>query len=176
MEYDFSKCTFHEGELKVQRAAGVEDQAERLKRMMKPYVTPPEMRFVKSQMFFFMATSNKEGDCDCSFRGRSENDDGTDQPLLQFVSPTHLVIPDFKGNNMLNSIGNIATNPKVGLLFVDFSIGGRFRINGKATLLEDASQFQSLWPKAKRLILVEIEQAYPNCAARIPYLVPGRTR
>jgi len=84
-----------------------------------------------------------------------------------------LVFPDFAGNNLFLSLGNLLVNPQIGLLFVDFDGQTRLRVNGRTTLLEDPTPWRAVWPTAQRCIQVTITQAFPNCRKRIPRLIPS---
>ncbi len=112
--------------------------------------------------FFFLATSDDNGNCDCSFKGGGPG-------LINIIDETHFVFPDFDGNGAFMSIGNILVNPKVGCLFIDFSNGERLRINGQAKILEQG-KLMKLFPDAKRLVIVTVDLAVPNCSQHIPLL------
>ena len=58
-----------------------------------------------------------------------------------------------------------------GILFIDFTDGARLRVNGRASVHDDGA-IKELFPDQTRIILVEIEQVVPNCAAHIPKLFP----
>lgn len=77
------------------------------------------------------------------------------------------MFPDYRGNKLYNSLGNILVNPHVGLLFVDFQQRARARVNGQAEIVEDKDAFLEIWPLAHRYVRVTVTQAYPNCKARI---------
>ena len=115
--------------------------------------------------FFFLATSNRKGECDCSFKGGGPQ-------LVKMISEKQLAFPDFDGNQAFMSLGNLLDNPKVGMLFIDFSDGARLRVNGSAAIHE-SGQFLALFENAKRVVVVNVEQVVPNCAAHIPKLVPA---
>lgn len=163
---------FHQGELDAQARFGNPDRADSNSEIVSRQLGPELARFIESQPFFFLATSNENGDCDCSFRGCDVDQAGRAYPLLKVVRPNELIIPDYSGNHFFNSLGNILANPRVGLLFVDFQRQRRHRINGRASITETAGEFIDIWPTATRLVRVSIEQAYPNCRARIPRMVP----
>lgn len=117
---------------------------------------------------FFIATANDRGECDCSFRGREFNASGQSYPLLKILDAKTLVFPDYSGNNLFNSLGNIMVNPHIGMLFIDFSHRSRARVNGIAEIIEDRRTYEDIWPMALRYIRITVQQAYPNCRARIP--------
>ena len=89
--------------------------------------------------------------------------------MIKVISQTQIAFPDFDGNGAFMSIGNILLNPHVGLLFIDFTDGARLRVNGSATIHEIGDML-NLFPKADRVIVVDIEQVVPNCAKHIPKL------
>jgi predicted pyridoxine 5'-phosphate oxidase superfamily flavin-nucleotide-binding protein len=137
----------------------------RIERLILDRVPEQYHSRLESAPFFFLATSNRKGDCDCSFKGGGPQ-------LVKMISEKQLAFPDFDGNQAFMSLGNILDNPKVGMLFIDFSDGARLRVNGSATI-HDSGQMLELFAKARRVVTVDIEQVVPNCAAYIPKLVPA---
>lgn len=160
----------HEGEIEAQRRFhdGPTWDAFLLDTLILDTLPPAWARFIESQPFFFMATANHHGECDCSFRGREFDVSGQPYPLLRVLDAKTLVFPDYRGNKLYNSLGNILVNPHVGLLFVDFQQRARMRVNGQAEIVEDKDAFLEIWPLAHRYVRVKLAQAYPNCKARIP--------
>ena len=75
--------------------------------------------------------------------------------FVEVVDSTHLQIPDYAGNNFFNTIGNIISNPHIGLMFVDFETGGLLHITGRATIDWDLKSTHD--PNALRMINVEID-------------------
>ncbi len=161
---DHGAGILHDGEIQAQRLFGVEERGQKMARAIHDYLSPGAMAFIQAQRFFFLATSNRLGTCDCSFRGS----DGDDESAVVALSDRELVFPDFSGNNLYNSLGNILDNPQVGLLFIDFSAGARYRVNGGARLILDKTLYQHLWPTAQGYIHVAVVQAFANCSKRIP--------
>jgi predicted pyridoxine 5'-phosphate oxidase superfamily flavin-nucleotide-binding protein len=127
-------------------------------------------RFIEEQQFFFIATANMQGHCDASFRGREYSAFGKPLPAALVVDEFHLIFPDYPGNGLYNSLGNIAENPHIGMLFMDFQRQRRARVNGKATIVPADAEVRETWPMAQAVVVVRVEQAYPNCPARIPKL------
>lgn len=120
--------------------------------------------------FFFIATANDKGECDCSFRGREYDAAGQADPLLKVIDPHTLIFPDYGGNNFFNSLGNLVVNAPIGMLFVDFSLRLRLRVNGAACVITDREAYAREWPTAQRYVQVQVAQAYGNCPSRIPRL------
>lgn len=161
---------FHSGELEAQEkwnTAYYWDKPRRNK-LLWNHIPEPFFYRIEQAEFFFLATSDNQGKCDCSFKGGGPN-------LIRMLDTKHLAFPDIDGNGAFMSIGNIIQNPHVGCLFIDFSTGERLRVNGKASIHTEG-EVKRLFPTYPRAILVEIEQVVPNCSAHIPRLVPEKQR
>ncbi len=137
--------------------------AARIKRLLWDGIPEQFHARIEAAPFFFLATSNRHGECDCSFKGGGPN-------LVRMLGSTRLAFPDFDGNNAFMSLGNILDNPQVGLLFIDFTDGARLRVNGAATI-HDEGPMLAHFPAAKRVVVVDIKQVVPNCAAHIPRII-----
>lgn len=157
---------FHPGEIEAQNRWGTGKgwDSERREKLLLDHIPEQYIKRIEGLGFFFLATSNNKGECDCSFKGGGP---GT----VRVLDAKRFAFPDFKGNGAFMSIGNIIQNPNVGCLFIDFSDGGRLRINGKASI-HDSGEIKELFPEHPRAILVEIEQVVPNCALHVPILAP----
>jgi hypothetical protein len=119
--------------------------------------------FVGESPFFFLATADAEGRPDCSFKGGLPG-------FVRITGPDELVFPDYDGNGMFRSLGNILTNPQVGLLFL--RVGerpGRLRINGKASVAFDDPRMAD-FAGAQALVRVTPTDIFPNCPRYIPRL------
>ncbi len=164
---------FHKGELEAHRRYCADKPLApiSLSGMIRNEISPPFANFLESQPFFFIATSNHLGQCDCSFRGRECNVSGEFYPLIKVLDAKTIIFPDFSGNNLYNSLGNIIVNSNIGMLFVDFQNRSRVRVNGTAEIIEDKNAYSKIWLSATRYIKVGVEQAYPNCNARIPKMM-----
>ncbi|TRW95810.1 pyridoxamine 5'-phosphate oxidase [Paracoccus sp. M683] len=139
-----------------------------LPRMVQPRLSPSMIRFIENLPFFFVATASDRGHCDASFRGRDYDAAGRPLPALRAPDPQTVIFPDFRGNGLYQSLGNILTNPQIGLLFMDFDRQRRARVNGRASILPPPDWAAALWPAAQSVVQVEVQQAFGNCAARIP--------
>jgi predicted pyridoxine 5'-phosphate oxidase superfamily flavin-nucleotide-binding protein len=82
---------------------------------------------------FFIATAHPEAGADASHRGGASG-------FVRVMDGTTLRFPDYSGNNMFNTLGNLAVNSKAGLLFLDFGSGDTLQITGEARVLWDADQ------------------------------------
>lgn len=162
----------HDGELAAQQrfgAAGVWD-LNRLNNMFHEHIPPSLVEFIENLPFFFIATANTAGECDCSFRGREHDVAGRPYPLVKVLDSTTLIFPDYRGNRLYNSLGNIIVNGHIGMLFIDFQSRTRVRLNGRAEIVEAPTAYADIWPLAQRYVRVSAEQVYGNCKSRIPHM------
>ncbi|QQG35584.1 MAG: pyridoxamine 5'-phosphate oxidase family protein [Micavibrio aeruginosavorus] len=156
---------FHAGELLAQNRYGdpLMWDGKRRERLLWHEIPLQFHARLESAPFFFLATSDDRGHCDCSFKGGGEG-------LIKVISSKKMAFPDFDGNGAFMSIGNILVNPHVGMLFVDFRDGARLRINGRASVHEKG-EMAFLFAGSRRAVVVDIEQVVPNCAKHIPHMV-----
>jgi predicted pyridoxine 5'-phosphate oxidase superfamily flavin-nucleotide-binding protein len=77
---------------------------------------------------FFITTWHPEGRADASHRGGRPG-------FVQVLDDRTLQFPDYPGNNMFNTLGNLTGHPRAGLLFVDFERGDLLQITGRARIL-----------------------------------------
>lgn len=120
---------------------------------------------IEGSSFFFLATAH-EGSVDCSFKGGPDG-------FVRVTGPTSLEWPDFDGNSMYRSLGNITESPNVGLLFIRFDGSSyRLRVNGPAALNYDHPRLAD-YPGAKVMVSLEAREIFPNCPRYIPDLANG---
>jgi len=100
---------------------------------------------------FFIATGHPESGMDASHRGGKPG-------FVRVEDENHLIFPDYPGNNMFNSLGNISVYPKAGLLFPDFDSGIALQLSGTANILWD-DQRATEFPQARRLVAFAVERA-----------------
>src|SRR5581483_10471293 len=84
--------------------------------------------FIEGVSYFFLATADSDGRPDCSYKGGMPG-------FVRITGPTELAFPDYDGNGMFKSLGNILVNPSVGMLFI--AMHGkprRLRVNGEASI------------------------------------------
>ncbi|MBJ7412711.1 MAG: pyridoxamine 5'-phosphate oxidase family protein [Phenylobacterium sp.] len=153
---------YHEGNRALQDAFGSRALADRLdEKLRHDRFTEADAAFIAAQPFFFLATADADGRPDCSFKGGP--------PGFAYVAaPDLLVFPDYDGNGMFKSLGNIAANPHVGLLFIAMSEkAGRLRVNGRAEVVTDDPAMAHM-PGAQLLVKLTPADIFPNCPRYIP--------
>jgi predicted pyridoxine 5'-phosphate oxidase superfamily flavin-nucleotide-binding protein len=153
---------YHEGNRELQDQFGSRALADRLEeKLRRDRFTDADAAFVAAQTFFFLATADAEGRPDCSFKGGPPG-------FTRVVSPDLLVFPDYDGNGMFKSLGNVRANPHVGLLFIAMGERqGRLRVNGRAEVVADDPLLAGM-PGAQLLVKVTPVDIFPNCPRYIP--------
>ena len=130
--------------------------ADRLEqRTVHETFTEEDRAFIARSPMFFLATADAEGRPDCSYKGGMPG-------FVRVLNSTTLAFPDYDGNGMFKSLGNILVNPHVGMLFIDFEHPGRMRINGTATVHHDDPLLPE-YPGAQLILRIQAEQIFPNC-------------
>ena len=114
-------------------------------------LTGEQRQWVGQADTFFIASHHSEGGADASHRGGNPG-------FVRVLAPDRLVWPDYTGNRMFQTLGNIATNPNAGLLFLDFERGSTLQITGTARVVWEAERAVE-FAGAERLVEFEIEQA-----------------
>jgi predicted pyridoxine 5'-phosphate oxidase superfamily flavin-nucleotide-binding protein len=123
-----------------------------------------EREWIETAPFFFIASTWGEY-VDCNIKSG-------DPGFVKIVGPGLLEYPEYDGNSMYRTLGNISKNPNVGLLFVRFDgVSRRIRINGRATVHDDAPTLQKHFG-AKLVVRIACE-LYPNCPRYMPNLDAG---
>ncbi|MGZ8363208.1 MAG: pyridoxamine 5'-phosphate oxidase family protein [Caulobacteraceae bacterium] len=155
---------YHEGNRALQDRFGSRALADRLEeRLRRDRFTDSDAAFVAASPFFFLATADGEGRPDCSFKGGP-------QGFVRVIAPDLLVFPDYDGNGMFKSLGNISVNPNVGLLFLKIGEApARLRVNGTAELSFDDPLIAET-PGAQLMVRVTPRDIFPNCPRYIPEL------
>ena len=158
-----STSMFHDGHRVLQdRFDGrrVADALEKHRRL--PEFGEEQRALIEGSSFFFLATAHGDS-VDCSFKGGPEG-------FVRVTGPTSLEWPDFDGNSMYRSLGNIAESPNVGLLFIRFDGSSyRLRVNGAARLIFDHPRLAD-YPGAKAMVHLDAREIFPNCPRYIPDL------
>src|SRR5882672_7469865 len=123
---------YHDGNRALQDAFDSRRISDRLEeKLTRTAFTAEDKAFIESAIYFFLATADAQGRPDCSFKGGPAG-------FVRVTGPSELAFPDYDGNGMFKSLGNLSVNPEVGLLFI--AMHGqprRLRVAGTATITRD---------------------------------------
>jgi len=111
--------------------------------------------FIEKCPMVFVATADAEGRPDCSYKGGLPG-------FMRVLDERTLVFPDYDGNGMYRSWGNLLVNPGVGLLFIDFENQSRLRVNGTASISAD-DPVRDQFPDAVFIVRMTAEKIFPAC-------------
>lgn len=158
---------YHDGQRALQAQFASVALADRLEQVThRTHLTEDDRAFIEASPFFFLATADLDGHPDCSYKGGSPG-------FVRVLQPDLLVFPDYDGNGMFRSLGNIKANPNVGLLFIRMDGSPkRIRVNGHAEVSLDDPLLAS-FPGAIALVRVTPEHIFPNCPRYVHDLVSG---
>jgi len=104
---------------------------------------------------FFIASYISDGS-NASYEGVDMSHRGGEPGFVAVDSAVQISIPDYKGNNMFNTLGNLLLNPDAALLFVDFETGDQLHITGQAVLIENPDDVAK-HAVAQRLLRIQIQ-------------------
>ncbi len=153
---------YHEGNRRLQDDFGSRALADRLEeKLARAAFTADDQAFIESASYFFLATADAEGRPDCSFKGGAPG-------FVRVVGASELAFPDYDGNGMFKSLGNIGVNAHVGLLFISLhDKPRRLRVNGEAQVHADDPLLAST-EGAQLIVRVTARAIFPNCPRYIP--------
>lgn len=116
--------------------------------------------FISMSPLLFLSTANNQGFCDVSPRGDTPGS-------VLVLDEQHLVIPERPGNRRIDSLKNILSNPRVGIIFIIPGLEETLRVNGKASIVRDDHILEQLIIHDKKPSLaigVEVEECFIHCA------------
>src|SRR4051812_42985406 len=144
------------------------------------HLTPLMREFIERMTMAFIATADAHGECDSTFRAGPPG-------FVRVIDEKTVMWPEYKGNGVMASMGNITENGHVGILMVDFfEMAVGLHINGTATIVENdaVAAFEGLFsdlpfatPLAssddvkktpERWVVVTIQEAYIHCSKHVP--------
>jgi uncharacterized protein len=126
------------------------------------HITDDYGSLIAASPFVVIATSGPEG-LDCSPRGDPAG-------FVRIVDNKTLMIPDRRGNNRVDSLRNLVSDPRIALLFLLPGIGTTMRVNGRATLSTNVALRESFAMGDKVpacVIVITVESIYTQCQKAI---------
>src|SRR5579872_3598302 len=152
---------YHSGNRRLQDQFDSRRIADRLEQTTaRTAFTADDKAFIEGRIFFFLATATPDGHPTCNLKGGGAG-------FVRVSAPDELVFPDYDGNGMFLSIGNITVNANVGLLFIDFEKPRRLRVDGTAQVSRD-DPLLACTVGAQMIVRVKARAIFPNCPRYIP--------
>jgi predicted pyridoxine 5'-phosphate oxidase superfamily flavin-nucleotide-binding protein len=147
---------YHEGSRRLQDKFDSRRIADRLEQVtLRRAFTDEDRAFIERVPMFFLASADADGRPDCSYKGGTPG-------FVQVLDQATLAFPSYDGNGQFRSLGNLLVNPHVGLLFIDFQVARRLRVNGTASI-DDADPLRERHPEADAIVRVAVQAIFPNC-------------
>ncbi len=113
--------------------------------------------FIERRDMFFLATADAQGRPQCSYKGGAPG-------FVRVLDEHTVAFPNYDGNGMYLSIGNVLENSHVGMLFIDFTAArpSRLRLNGTGSVDEN-DELMAGYPGAQFVVRVTATEVFPNC-------------
>ncbi len=151
--------TYHDGSRRLQDRFDTRRLADRLeeKFISRPIIDAGDRAFIERMDMFFLATADADGRPQCSYKGG-------DPGFVRVLDQSTVAFPNYDGNGMYLSMGNLLENQHVGMLFIDFvSVRpARLRLGGIASI-DEADELIDQYPGAQFIVRVQATQVFPNC-------------
>ena len=115
--------------------------------------------FIESRDYFFLSTVDSSGCPTVSHKGGPPG-------IVTVLDPSTIAFPNYDGNGMFLSMGNIVDTAKIGLLFMDFETPNRIRVQATAKVSSD-DELLSRYPGANLIVRAHVDKVFINCARYI---------
>ncbi len=151
-------ATYHDGSRRLQDHFDTRRLADRLhERLVRDVILDEDREFIERMDMFFLGTADDGGQPQCSYKGG-------DPGFIRVVNERTLAFPNYDGNGMYLSLGNVLLNPHVGMLLIDFLYErpSRMRIEGVATI-DEHDPLAWEYPGAQFVVRVKVLRLFPNC-------------
>jgi uncharacterized protein len=150
---------YRDGSRRLQDRFDTRRLADRLdeKFLSRPIIDAGDRALIERMDMFFLSTADAEGRPQCSYKGG-------DPGFVRVLDERTVAFPNYDGNGMYLSMGNLLENPSVGMLFIDFVSAqpSRLRLNGNASIDQHDDLIDG-YPGAQFIVRVHATQVFPNC-------------
>ncbi len=150
---------YNEGSRRFQDRFDTRRLADRLEERFlgEPLIGDADRAFIERMDMFFLATADASGAPQCSYKGGAPG-------FVRVLDGRTVAFPNYDGNGMFLSAGNMAVNARVAMLFIDFvsERPSRLRLNGVAAV-EQNDELIEAYPGAQFVVRVQATQVFPNC-------------
>ena len=147
---------YNNGHRQLQDRFDTRDQADRIdKAMVNDTISEADQAFIEGMDMFFLATVDDRGRVNSSYKGGEPG-------FVRVIDDRTIAFPNYDGNGMNLSMGNVSANGEVGILFIDFQRQRRIRFNGKATV-DAGDPLMAEYPEAEFIVRVRAREVFANC-------------
>jgi len=146
---------YHQAQRDFQDRFDTRRLADRLAESTTDVMSDHHRAFIEARDMFFIATADADGRPQASYKGGEPG-------FVRVVSDRQLVFPVYNGNGMYLTAGNLAVNPHVGMLFIDFVGGSRLRLTGEASI-DLGDDLVATYPGAEFVVRVTASEVFANC-------------
>ncbi len=146
---------FHDGSRTLQEQFDTTRLAERVGGLVHDHIDQNDTAFIERMDMLFIATVDGQGHANCSYKGGEPG-------FIRVVDDTTIAFPNYDGNGMYLSMGNVLQTKQVGLLFIDFEHRHRMRLNGEASI-DVNDPLMADYPEAQFIVRVKAREIFPNC-------------
>jgi hypothetical protein len=147
---------YHDGSRQLQDEFDTRRLADRLdEAIVQDSIMPSDKDFIERLDMFFIATVDDRGHVNCSYKAGEPG-------FVRVLDEHTLAFPNYDGNGMYLTMGNILKTRQVGMLFIDFENQKRMRLNGEATIHRDDA-FMQEYPEAQFIVRVRAREVFANC-------------
>jgi uncharacterized protein len=154
-EENMSKI-YNEQHRELQESFDTVRLADRIEQVIvRPEVSSDHKAFIESRDMFFLTSIDHRGYPTCSYKGGAPG-------FVRVVDSKTIAFPSYNGNGMFLSMGNINTNHKVGMLFIDFEQPNRMRVHGVASI-DPNDPLLPEYPGAELIVRVTVTETFINC-------------
>jgi uncharacterized protein len=160
------------GEHELQETLGTTKRARAFySNQVLDHVNAHMCEYLARQEMMFVSTADAAGNCDCTFRAGPPG-------FVRVLDGRTVAYPEYRGNGVMASMGNLLENPRVGLLFLDFfatTVG--LHINGTAKIVDNTDLLPpdggdtTGGPARERCVVIDVEEAYIHCSKHVPQLM-----
>ncbi|HEY8173156.1 MAG TPA: pyridoxamine 5'-phosphate oxidase family protein [Dehalococcoidia bacterium] len=146
---------FNDGSRTLQDRFDTRRLADRVANLVHDSINDGDRAFIERMDMFFISTVDKDGHANCSYKGGEPG-------FVKVIDDQTIAFPNYDGNGMYLTMGNVLETSQVGLLFIDFERQHRMRLNGEASVdLDDPLKAE--WPEAQFIVRVRAREVFPNC-------------
>ena len=152
---------YHDGSRELQDRFDTRRIADRIEEvLLHDFISEHDAAFIEDVDMLFIATADEEGRPNCSYKGGAPG-------FVRVVDERTIAFPNYDGNGMYLTMGNLRKNPNVGPLFISFTHPNRMRLNGVASI-DPNDPLMADYPEAQFIVRVEAREIFPNCPRYIP--------